>query len=185
METIDIQALLDKWEICMSATEIIKHWSESWRKYHTVNHLNDLIHQIKNHPDLDTNQKEMLYITAIFHDIVYIPNRNDNEFNSMYLLIERSKNASKVKEIAKIILETIDHKASSPLSHIFLEMDMDIVKRNYDELLAWEEGIEFEYNFMPKEKYKHERIKFLEKTMTKYPKNAENLSKLITCVQSK
>jgi predicted metal-dependent HD superfamily phosphohydrolase len=185
METIDIQALCDKWEINISTTEILERWSEPWRKYHTINHLNDLIAQIKNHPDLDTKKKEILYITAIFHDIVYKPDRNDNEFNSMYFLIERSKNINKVKEIAKIILETIDHKATSPLSRIFLEMDMDIVKRNYDELLAWEEGITFEYNFMSKETYKRERIKFLEKTLANYPTNAENLLRLIEYVQSK
>lgn len=183
METINIQAMCDKWEINISPKEILERWSEPWRKYHNLDHLNDLFHQIQMHPDLDENKKEMLYITAIFHDIVYKPDRKDNEFNSMYFLIERSKNVSKVKEIAKMILETIDHNASSPLSHIFLEMDMDIVKRTYDELLAWEGGIEFEYNFMSKENYKCERIKFLEKTITKYPCNAENLLQLIEYVR--
>jgi predicted metal-dependent HD superfamily phosphohydrolase len=189
METIDIEDLFNKWGIDMTATEVIEKWSEPQRMYHSMSHLNDLIYQIKNHSSLTDSQKELLYVTAIFHDIVYIPGRIDNEMNSVSLFFTKTINKSnkilEIREIAKIILDTKNHNPTTELSQIFMEMDMDIVKRDYQKLLEWEEGIEYEYSYMEKEKYKRERIYFLNKMAATYPENADNLMKLAEHIESK
>jgi hypothetical protein len=61
---------------------------------------------------------------------------------------------------------------------------MNIVERDFNSLVRWEEGIYEEYKFLG-EQYKTNRIKFLESLLDKYPQNSENLIKLIDWVKEK
>jgi hypothetical protein len=61
---------------------------------------------------------------------------------------------------------------------------MNIVERDFDQLLDWEKGISEEFSVYPKEQYKEGRLKFLESLLDKYPKNTENLLQLIEYVKS-
>ena len=43
---MDLQELLNKWNIKCDVNTLLAMWNESHRSYHTLNHLNDLIEQI-------------------------------------------------------------------------------------------------------------------------------------------
>ena len=43
---MNLQELLNKWNIKCDINVLLSMWSESHRSYHTLNHLNDLIDQI-------------------------------------------------------------------------------------------------------------------------------------------
>ena len=43
---MDLQELLNKWNIKCDINTVLAMWNESHRAYHTLNHLNDLIDQI-------------------------------------------------------------------------------------------------------------------------------------------
>ena len=43
---MDLQELLNKWNIKCDVNTLLAMWNESHRYYHTLNHLNDLIEQI-------------------------------------------------------------------------------------------------------------------------------------------
>jgi hypothetical protein len=58
---------------------------------------------------------------------------------------------------------------------------MQIVERNFDQLLNWERGIRQE-NLS--ESYKKERLIFLESLLDKYTHNTDNLLKLIEWVKT-
>jgi hypothetical protein len=61
---------------------------------------------------------------------------------------------------------------------------MNIVERDFDQLLEWENGIHDEFKGYGNEKYKEGRLKFLESILDKYPHNTENLLKLVDWVKN-
>jgi predicted metal-dependent HD superfamily phosphohydrolase len=181
-----IQPILDHWNIEMSETEILARWQEPHRKYHTLTHLSDLYNQIQklsNSTDISlTNiEKDMLYLTSAFHDIIYDPKHSDNEERSTKLFLDVSKKSpypERIQEIAEIICDTKTHQPRTPLSKQFSEMDMSIVLAPFSELEVWEEGIRYEYQHIPSLLYKIGRGRFLKKMIKQYPENAEALTKL-------
>ena len=57
-------------------------YSQSWRKYHSLNHI---IYLLKSFENINKGNKELIkdkisvFYSIIFHDIIYTPSRNDNE----------------------------------------------------------------------------------------------------------
>ncbi len=61
-----------------------------------------------------------------------------NQLIFLKMLSEKNENTTEIKNI---ILNTKYHKSDSFLSECFNNYDMNIVERNFNELLKWEEGI--------------------------------------------
>ena len=178
---MDFHQLLTKWHITMSQEEILERWSEPHRAYHGLAHLTDLLTQIKRHVELTVREREILTLAAIFHDIIYNPRRSDNEAQSADLFLNSvamDKDNADIQEIATIIRDTKDHVPSTHLSTIFSHMDMDVVRRPYEELLKWEAGIRHEYKHVPGIAYVVVRARFLGQMIKKYPENAVALRRL-------
>ena len=71
---MDLQQLLEKWNIKCDINTVLAMWNEAHRSYHNLNHLNDLISQInENKSNFSEKEYEKLMLVAIFHDIVYDP----------------------------------------------------------------------------------------------------------------
>lgn len=184
---MNLQELLNKWNIKCDINTILAMWNESHRHYHNLDHLNDLISQInsfKNESNISSKEYEKLLITSLFHDIIYDPMKSDNEEKSAEFFINCCENkTSDIFEIQKAILETKTHESSIGLSTLFNRFDMNIVDRDFDQLLKWEEGIHEEFKSYG-EKYKEGRLMFLESLLDKHLNNTENLLKLIDYVKN-
>ena len=182
-----MQELLDKWNIKLNYNILLSMWNESHRAYHNQNHLLDLINQINENKSKFESHKdyEKMVLCALFHDCVYDPMRNDNEEKSAEFFVNccQEKNQD-ILDIKQMILDTKTHESTTPLSEEFNQLDMNIVERDFDQLLEWENGIEFEYKAYG-EMYKMGRLQFLESLLDKYPHNTENLLKLINVVKNK
>ncbi len=180
-----MQELLDKWNIKLDYNVLLAMWNESHRAYHTQNHLLDLIEQINESKTQYQSQKdyEKMILCALFHDCVYDPMKSDNEEKSaeFFLSCCQEKNQD-ILDIKQMILDTKTHEATTPLSEKFNELDMNIVERDFNQLLEWEKGIREEYKAYG-DMYKMGRIQFLESLLDKYPHNTENLLKLIDYVK--
>lgn len=179
----EIQSILNNWGIKCDINIIINMWNEPGRYYHNIDHLNDLIIQIKNNiKDYNKFQYEELILTAIFHDIIYDPTRNDNEERSadFFMSCVYNKENKYILNIKRNILDTKTHIASSPISEIFIKYDMDILNRDFDKLLEWEKNIRKEYNIYSNDEYKEGRLEFIMNQLEKY--NNPNLMKLIDWV---
>jgi len=180
---MNIQPILDKWQITTRLEDILYMWANPHRKYHAKSHLDDLVEQIQNHSPLTLKEREMLFLIAMFHDCIYDPQRSDNEEQSAAFFLKSVTNpTSDTNEIAQCILDTKTHKPSSALSALFCEMDMDIVRRPLGELLEWEAGIAHEYSFLPRAEYKKRRIAFLETMIQRYSENSAALRELIRVI---
>ncbi len=182
-----MQELLDKWNIKIDYNTLLSMWNESHRSYHTQNHLLDLIEQINESKfNFDSNKDyEKMILCALFHDCIYDPMRSDNEERSADFFINccQEKNDPDILEIKQMILDTKTHESTTPLSEKFNKMDMNIVERDFNQLLEWENGIRNEYKEYG-DLYKTGRLAFLESLLDKYPNNTKNLLKLIEYVKS-
>jgi hypothetical protein len=125
-----------------------------------------------------------MMLAALFHDCVYDPMSGDNEEKSAQFFMECviDKSNPDLLEVKQMILDTKTHQATTNLSEKFNQLDMNIVERDFNQLLEWETGIYNEYKAFG-EKYKEGRLKFLESLLDKYPKNTENLLKLVDWVK--
>ena len=183
---MDLQQLLEKWGIKCDINTILTMWNESHRSYHNLDHLNDLISQInENKSNFSEKEYEKLMLVAIFHDVVYDPSSQTNEEDSVKFLMECSVDANKdILDVKQMILDTKNHNSTTKLSESFNKYDMNIVERDFDQLLEWEKGISEEHSVYPKEQYKEGRLKFLESLLDKYTHNTENLLKLVDWVKN-
>ena len=184
---MDLQQLLEKWNIKCDINTVLSMWNESHRSYHNLNHLNDLISQInENKSNFSEKEYEKLMLTAVFHDVVYDPASQTNEEDSAKFLMECAvdKNNKDILDVRKMILDTKTHESTTNLSESFNNYDMNIVERDFDQLLDWEKGISEEFSVYPKAQYKEGRLKFLESLLDKYPNKTENILKLIDHVKS-
>jgi predicted metal-dependent HD superfamily phosphohydrolase len=184
---MNLQQLLNKWNIKCDVNTLLAMWNESHRHYHNLNHLNDLIEQInENKSKYSEKEYEKLMLAALFHDCVYNPMSSDNEEKSAEFFIEccLDKTNSDVLEVKQIILDTKTHQSTTNLSESFNHYDMSIVERDFEQLLEWEKGISEEFSVYPKEQYKEGRLKFLESLMDKYTHNTENLLKLVEWIKT-
>lgn len=182
-----MQEILDKWQIKCDYNMLLDMWNESHRYYHNQTHLIDLVDQInESQSELTQNEYEKLMITALFHDIIYDPKRNDNEEMSAEFFESKCYDNKRkdIQHIKQMIIDTKTHETTDKLSKKFSDMDMSIVESDIDKLIEWESGISKEYEMFG-EMYKPERIKFLEKMMNKYPNNSKNLLKLIEYISTK
>ena len=180
-----MQELLDKWNIKLDYNTLLSMWNESHRHYHNQNHLLDLISQINENKSQFKSQKEYekMILCALFHDCVYDPMRSDNEEKSAEFFENccQEKN-SDTQQIKQMILDTKTHESTTTLSEKFNHLDMNIVERDFEQLLEWETGIGQEYKAYG-EMYKVGRLHFLESLLDKYPHNTDNLLKLIDWVK--
>lgn len=182
------QELLNKYKIKINIDTLLDMWNESHRSYHNLEHLNYLVNEIDSlyqENKIDEGQSNKLILVALFHDIIYDPNRNDNEEKSadFFLSLCEEKNAD-IIEIKDAILDTKTHNPNGKLSKIFSDLDMDIIEKDFDTLLKWENGIRKEYSKYDNDTYKIGRLEFLDSLLDKYPNNTENLLKLINWVKN-
>lgn len=182
-----LQALLHKYGVRADVQDLMHRWQEPHRFYHSSAHLDDLLQQITTSfrkGSITLTQKELLEITALFHDIIYDPARRDNEelSASYFLALCDDENAPAIKEIHDAILATRDHAATTPLAALFNKYDMSIVERGLPELLDWEYGIYQEYKIFGNMAYKLGRLQFIEKLRKQYPHNKDNLEQLMAWV---
>lgn len=163
--------------------EILEKWSESHRYYHNINHLQNLIELINN-LGISGIEYDKLILTAIYHDIIYDPKSLTNEEDSADFFIKNVKIIDNdMLDVKQMILDTKNHIPSNDLSKLFIEFDMDILNRNFIDLVKYEDGIYKEYSFT--ENYITKRIEFLNNIIDKYPNNKNNLLKLIDYIKQK
>jgi pantetheine-phosphate adenylyltransferase len=186
---MNLNNLFKKYKITVDPKFVLDQWSQPERHYHNMDHLNDLISQINEdygNGVLNDVEREKLTLVALFHDLVYDPRRKDNEEKSaeiFYRFCSEQYNVDLV-EVKQMILDTKSHQACTPLSQKFIDYDMNICNRSFDDLLVWENGIREEYNMFSNEEYKNSRIFFLESVIDKYPMNIDNILDLINWVKS-
>ena len=146
---------------------ILNHYTKKWKFYHNLNHIYSFVELYEKYNNLIQKEKNEFLISIFFHDIIYVPSRNDNEkesiriFNEFYKEVKpKNLNEKKVKEL---IIETENHLMNKDYEddiNLFLDMDMQIIaQENWED---YENKIRKEYCFVDLDTYKVKRKEFLE-----------------------
>ena len=152
--------------------EIMENYTKKWKFYHNLNHVYSFVNLFEKYNKFINNYKNEFLISIYFHDIIYIPSRNDNEeesinmFNKFYNEV-KPNNLNKEKVI-EFIAETKNHSLSKDYDFeldLFLDMDMQIVAdENWED---YENKIRKEYCFVDETEYKNKRKQFLQSLVNK------------------
>jgi predicted metal-dependent HD superfamily phosphohydrolase len=181
--------------IYIPLTDVLAQYAEPHRYFHTISHIKNIIDNINSHiyrQDIYTDMyiitsddEAILLLAAIFHDIIYYPDRTDNEEKSIEFLNKYVvENNSEIEKVKEIILSTKNHNSDDVLCNLFNTFDCSIMDQDYEKLLVWEEGIKSEYSFVDLKTYKEKRIEFLNDNIIKHSNNINNLKKLISFIKT-
>ena len=111
---------------------------------------------------------DKLAYAIIYHDIIYDPMASDNELKSAELFLKHSVSlinsgytGDDVTEIYNAILETKTHESTFELSDNLAMLDLEVLVNDLETFIKFERKIFKEYQFVPYDIYKKERIKIL------------------------
>ncbi len=150
----------------------MNQYTKKWKYYHNINHIYSFIELYDKYNNLIEKEKNEFLLSIFFHDIIYIPSRNDNEIESIKLLnkfyIEAEPKDLNKEKIIELISETQNHLLNKEYKediNLFLDMDMQIIaQENWEE---YEDNIRKEYSFIDYNIYKIKRKEFLERLAKK------------------
>jgi len=161
--------------------DILNHYLEPHRFYHTLEHLDDICNQLQKK---GLGDNDVLFLATVFHDIIYDPKSSTNEedsasyFNKVFFGTQSLKD-----EVTAMILDTKSHQPQSELSAIFCEVDLNILRQPFSKLLEYEQQIFKEFQFVDYSIYRQKRIEVLEDLAIKV--NNPDLKYLIDYVSAR
>lgn len=175
-----------------SIKELEKQWKQNTRFYHNISHLEQIIKDIESNiwfVGLSLVEKHTLLLGAFFHDAIYDPKKTDNEDQSIKFFKKAytGKDAMMVEKVTELI-EVSKHRKRplGRLTNIFWEADNAGFKKGFDVLWKNDKLIQKEYKYLPKEKFKEGRIKFLESNIGLFTDKVDkDLEKLIEYYKTK
>lgn len=154
--------------------ELAKRWSERQRAWHGPAHLLALLREIS--ADSPGPDRDVMLLTALYHDAIYSPRATDNEEASAALLRRHAADPSSsvVARAAEIIVESKwSELPTSPLARRFFELDTRQLSDAcpLSERLAYELAIFREYQFAPWTEYRAKRAAFLAQWSERFPEH--------------
>jgi len=152
--------ILDRMEEKGFDREVIdKAYSEPHRFYHNWNHI-IYMYKLATLYNLCSN---VMCEAIVYHDIVYDPKKDDNEFQSAELHRKHSNSRWK-SAVYGAILSTKNHQPQKEnwISKYLIKLDLTIFRDTEEKRLEYERSIRKEYDFVPIEVYRKERTKILQ-----------------------
>jgi len=155
---------------------VLTAYRQPHRYFHTLVHVHDIMKHICKDIPNDLERKAQMMIVALFHDVVYYPNRANNVDMSVeafdYVMAKIGNPLP--DDVATLIRETIlateipSHKTK--LSEQFNRYDYSVLlQKDTMSWLEYEDQIFHEFQFANYAEYKRGRLQFLADTMEKYP----------------
>ena len=146
--------------------EIVEKYTKKWKYYHNINHIYSFIELYNKYNNLIESNKYDFLISIFFHDIIYIPSKNNNKkesiklFNLFYEEIKPNNlNKDNVIEFINEIDNHLLEKDYLNDINLFLDMDIYIIaEKNWED---YENKIRNEYNYLNFDIYKNKRKEFL------------------------
>ncbi len=165
--------------------EVFSAYRQPHRYFHTLDHLRNICELIHAQVAEPADAAQML-LAALFHDIVWFPQHNDNEAQSAKLFDSLASSfggdvPSEVAEMVRsIILSTSSQRKVNALARQFHEFDCDILLHGDKvDLLAYEFQIFRECQFLSLKEYRKGRSDFFKRFSQRFPEAKENMKFLI------
>ena len=165
--------------------EVFAAYRQPHRFFHTLDHLHgicELIHAQVAEPAVAAQ----MMLAALFHDVVWYPQKTDNEAQSARLFeallpsfgTELPAEASEA--VRTIILSTSRQRKVNALARQFHEFDCNILLHGDKvDLLAYEFQIFREFQFLSLKEYRKGRSEFFQRFSQRFPEARENMRFLV------
>lgn len=141
-----------------------KHSSKK-RHYHTLQHLENLLHQLTTVKS-DISHWNTVLFTLFYHDIVYNPLKSDNEEKSAEFaersMLQMSVPSNIIENCKAQIVATRQHLDSPDQdTNYFLDADLSVLGQDWATYSAYYNNVRKEYAIYPDMLYKPGRKKVL------------------------
>lgn len=165
--------------------KVLRAYQQPHRFFHSVEHLAAICRLIQN-CGADQETTAQLLLTALFHEAVWFPQRDNNEAKSAEYFAELA--ASMGNELPKraydavhaTILATRSQQNISPMAQQFHEFDCDVLMHGSAvDLLAYEFQIFREFQFLSLPEYRKGRGSFFQRFSKRFPKCHNNMKFLV------
>lgn len=145
--------------------EIEKSYSQKSRKYHNLNHLENMILELENVKEEISDYDVMLF-SVFYHDIIYKATAKDNEEKSAEIAKTRLDKLNisneRITKIYNQILATKSHKRSDDSdTNFLLDSDLAILGKDWKVYENYIQQIRKEYSIYPDFLYNPGRKKVL------------------------
>ena len=143
----DEQIIHDSW------SEIADHYSKKDRYYHNLEHLSNMLGELRDVENRITAFEAVLY-ALYYHDIIYDPSKGDNEEKSAELasqrLLQLNVPSEAIAKCLKLILATKTHSVSDdPDINFFCDADLSILGAEPNRYSKYTQDIKNEYSIYP------------------------------------
>ncbi len=149
--------------------ELVARWSESHRRYHTLEHLRAVLAAVD---DLEHSgmhfDRAAVELAAWFHDAIYDVGRGDNEERSAALAVEKLPDATMGHEVARLVRLTADHSVEHDDANaaVLCDADLAVLAGTADEYASYARRVREEYESVPDEVFAGGRATLLERMLT-------------------
>ncbi len=165
---------------------VFNAYQQPHRHFHTLQHLNSICELAVQRAEGDRTLTALLLLIALFHDIVWFPQRNDNELQSAaaFDLLLPSLGCELPVDIADTVRSTVvatkRQQDLTPTAHLFHELDCDILVHGSPvDLLAYEFQIFREFQHLNLADYRKGRGSFFNRISRHFPECRENMRFLV------
>ncbi|MFJ9434126.1 hypothetical protein ACIRQY_31340 [Streptomyces sp. NPDC101490] len=154
--------------------DLLARWAEPQRRYHTVEHLRAVLDRVDELADQggEGGELELVRLAAWFHDVVYRPDRSENEERSAALaeraLAEAGLTPREVAEVARLVRLTTTHDpAEGDLNgETLCDADLAVLAGDPDAYGGYAAAIREEYAFVPPDAYREGRTAVLRQLLS-------------------
>jgi predicted metal-dependent HD superfamily phosphohydrolase len=163
-------------------------WNEPHRKYHSINHLNEVLEYIEQNFNVHTIDYDSLILAAFFHDCYYNPrdNKNDEDESIKRFLSSFKDSSHRIRNVVVEMIESTKYRKvpMNYLTRMFWSADNAGFSKGYEKLLKNEKLIHQEFIHLPKKIYKKGRISFLKTNIGLFNSSVDkDLNKLIEYIK--
>jgi predicted metal-dependent HD superfamily phosphohydrolase len=149
-----------------SFASIVRHYSEPHRHYHNLHHIADCLTEFDGVRHL-ANSPAPIELAIWFHDLIYDPKAGDNEEQSADLacqwLARSGAPVELVESVHRLVLATKFHDTSlHPNAPLMVDIDLCILGQSEPRFWEYEQQIQAEYSWVPKEVFATKRAEILE-----------------------
>jgi predicted metal-dependent HD superfamily phosphohydrolase len=153
------------------ATALLTRWSEPWRHYHTLEHLDHCLTGLDQCRSLADDPSE-LEVALWFHDAIYDPHSPDNEIQSAALaretLTRAQVNEPRVERVERLILATRTHVSDGNAdTALLLDLDLSVLGAAPTRYADYADAIRREYAWVPEATYRQKRVALLGRFLTR------------------